>query len=47
MEETLEVGGSLALAGQRAFGTSWAKFFARICERLRESCLSNDSGQSR
>jgi hypothetical protein len=28
MEETLEVGGSLALAGQRAFGTSWAKFFA-------------------
>jgi len=47
MEETLEVGGSLALAGQRAFGTSWAKFFARICERLRESYLGNDSGQQR
>ena len=33
MEETLEVGGSLALAGQRALEhRTWAKFFARICE---------------
>jgi hypothetical protein len=41
MEEALEVGGSLALAGN--FGTSNAKFFPRICERLGEFCLSNDS----
>ena len=33
MEETLEVGGSRALAGQRALEhRTWAKFFARICE---------------
>jgi hypothetical protein len=36
------VGGSLALAGNELL---WAKFFAKTCECLRESCLSNDSGQ--
>ena len=29
MEETLEVGGSLALAGQRAFGTSVGKILRK------------------
>src|SRR5262249_326949 len=48
MEETLEVGGSLAHVGIELLEhRTWAIFFARICERLRESCLSNDSGQSR
>ena len=38
--------GSLAL-GQRAFGTANVNKIASrmICERLRESCFSNDSGE--
>ena len=48
MEETLEVGSSLVLVGNELLEhRTWAKFFARICERLRESYLSNDSGQQR
>jgi hypothetical protein len=40
MMEAREVGGSLA--GNELLS---AKFFAKVCECLRESWLSNDSGQ--
>jgi len=41
------LGGSLALAGNELLEQrTWTKFLPRmICERLRESCLSNDSGE--
>jgi hypothetical protein len=48
MEETLEVGGLLVLVGNELLEhRTWAKFFATICESLRESYRSNDSGQPR
>ena len=46
MEETLEVGGSLALVGNELWNIV-GKILRKDLRNLRESCLSNDSGQSR